>query len=269
MSTHLVQEFPLIRGHGTAVDEFSAETLVLQMKESGTIILRDFARDQESFIALTKRLAPGIERGVAPGQSGLDFHGEAYYTPWPPDVLWFYCVCPAKIDGQTLLCDGIKLVSLMAPESKAFFVDNALVYEMAWAHAVWASYFNTENKETIIDHLKKWPSVMATFSGNIMYTRYTTWAIRQTKWGGVPAFVNSLLHALDSTRRAETGEYGLRTQIPSTILSELRDLTAKLAFWIEWKPGDIVMIDNTRVMHARRPFSGRREIIAVNGNALF
>lgn len=269
MSTQPEPGFPLMNGHGTAVDERLMEAAVSRMKESGAVILRDVARNTDSFISMTKRLAPGLERGVAPNQSGLDFHGELYYTPWPPDVLWFYCVCPAELDGQTLLCDGARLVNLMSAEARTFFLNNALVYEMSWAKEEWAPYFNTENKAAVMDQLKAWPSVMARFSDDVLHTRFTTWAIRQTKWGGQPAFVNSLLHAIDSTRRPDIGDYGLRTEIPAAVVSELRDLTARLAFWIEWKQGDIAMIDNTRVMHARRPFGGRREIIAVNGSALF
>jgi hypothetical protein len=269
MDAHPSRSFPIVDGGGAAAEDFPAELFVSQLKQSGAVILRDTAGGKESFIALTNRLAPGMERGVAPGEAGLGFHGEIYYTPWPPDILWFYCLCPAETDGQTLLCDGVELANLMDPESRKFFLDTPLVYEMAWAHEIWSPYFNTQDHDQVLDYLKAWPSITATFTGDLMRTRFTTWAIQKTKWGGEPAFINSLLHALDDVWGPEIGNYGLRTEIPSAIVSRLRDLAATLAFWIEWRRGDIVMIDNTRVMHARRPFGGNREIIAVNGTALF
>jgi hypothetical protein len=269
MRMAFVHEFPIIYGRGQSVGELPAEILISNMKASGAVILRNFARDRDSFISLTKRIAPGVERGVVPTQTGLEFHGELYYTPWPPDVLWFYCVWPPESDGQTLLCDGVMLVSSMCPDTKAFFLENPLVYEMAFQRTDWVSYFKTEEQVKIIKYLEAYPSVIAQFSGNTLHTRYSAYAIRQTKWGGAPAFINSLLHALDSSRRSDVGDYGLRTEIPQPVLCEMRALTTRFAYSIEWKHGDIAMIDNTRTMHARRPFSGRREIIAVNGEALF
>jgi hypothetical protein len=259
----------VLNGYGSAANDFPTEALVPNLKEHGAVILRNVIGGREGFVALTERLAPGQERGVAAGERGLDFHGEIYYTPWPPDVLWFHCLRPAEKDGQTLLCDGIELAKLMSLEAMAFFDSNALVYELGWPRTLWAPYFNTESGEAVLDYLKAWPSVTARFVDDTMYTRFTTSAIRKTKWGCAPAFVNSLLHARDSTRKAEHGGYGLQTEIPEVILSELRDLTIRLAYPIEWEQGDIAMIDNTRVMHARRPFEGHREIIAVNGAALF
>jgi hypothetical protein len=261
--------FPVLDGHGAAVSVISGEALVSALKEFGAVILRNATGSRQDFIALTQRLAPGSERGVAPGDGGLEFHGEIYYTPWPPDVLWFYCLQPAEKDGQTLLCDGVELAKSMSPGAWAFFENNALVYEMGWPRDLWAPFFQTDSPEAVANHLKAWTSITVKFVDDTMRTRFSTSAIRQTKWGGATAFVNSLLHARDSTLQAEHGGYGLQTEIPTAILSELRDLTSRLSYPIEWKQGDIAMIDNTRVMHARKPFEGHREIIAVNGNALF
>jgi len=265
----VLQDFPIIDGQGHSAGDFPADILISKMKELGAVILRNVACDKYGFIALTERIAPGVERGVAPNSNGLEFHGEAYYTPWPPDVLWFYCVQPPEIDGQTLLCDGVKLASLLSPNARAFFHRNGLVYEMAFEQSEWASYFKTENRDEVMNQLEAFPSIRARFAGDTLHTRYTTYAIRQTKWGNAPAFINSLLHALDSTQRTDIGDYGLRTEIPPAILSELQGWTTKFTYSLEWKHRDIVMIDNTRVMHARRPFRGRREIIAVNGKARF
>ena len=35
-----------------------------------------------------------------------------------------------------------------------------------------------------------------------------------------------------------------------------------LSFDLEWQAGDIALIDNTIAMHARRPFQGRRKVVA-------
>jgi hypothetical protein len=46
--------------------------------------------------------------------------------------------------------------------------------------------------------------------------------------------------------------FGDGREIPADLLDEMRGLTDELTRDIEWKNGDVVMIDNTRVMHGRR-----------------
>jgi len=49
--------------------------------------------------------------------------------------------------------------------------------------------------------------------------------------------------------------------IPADILAEVRAVSDRLTRELPWRPGEVAMIDNTRLMHGRRPFiDTRREI---------
>jgi alpha-ketoglutarate-dependent taurine dioxygenase len=257
--------FPILnQQHLQSSGDIPCELLIGKLKESGAVILRNIIRKKREFIRLTKRFAPGEERGVVTSDNSLEFHGELYSSGNPPDILWFHCVRPAEIGGETLLCDGVAIAANLLPETTEFFMKTPLVYERAAGRKSWAYRFKTKDKGKILSELQSL-NVTASFVGEMLHTRLETNAIRQTKWGREPAFINSLLHALDSTGRADISNYGLRTVIPESIVSEVRSLTARYAYPIQWQRGDTVMIDNTRVMHGRRRFQGRRDIVAVNG----
>jgi alpha-ketoglutarate-dependent taurine dioxygenase len=60
-------------------------------------------------------------------------------------------------------------------------------------------------------------------------------------------------------------EDGLK--IPDDVIFELKDVTDKLTLPIAWQKGDILMIDNTRLLHGRKSFSdNQREIYVRMGH---
>jgi alpha-ketoglutarate-dependent taurine dioxygenase len=265
MGVNLGDGFPILNErHLQSTGDISDELLIGKLKEFGAVILRNAIRDKSDFVRLTKRLAPGEERGVVPSDNSLEFHGELYSSGRPPDILWFHCVRPAKIGGETLLCDGVAVAANLLPETVEFFTKTPLVYERVFGRKAWVSRYQTEDKQKILSELQS-QNMTGSFLGETLHTRFETTALRPTKWGREPAFINSLLHALDSARRADVANYGLKTVIPDLIVNEVRNLTARYAYPIHWQSGDTVMIDNTRVMHGRRRYQGRRDIVAVNG----
>jgi alpha-ketoglutarate-dependent taurine dioxygenase len=51
------------------------------------------------------------------------------------------------------------------------------------------------------------------------------------------------------------------SQIPDELMDELNGIAERITTNIEWQKGDILMIDNTRIMHGRRAFTDQmREI---------
>ena len=39
-------------------------------------------------------------------------------------------------------------------------------------------------------------------------------------------------------------------------------LAEELTVDLQWRPGDVALVDNLRVMHGRRPFQGERKVLA-------
>jgi alpha-ketoglutarate-dependent taurine dioxygenase len=96
-------------------------------------------------------------------------------------------------------------------------------------------------------------------------TEYACHAVVKPRWTERDAFVNSILLVLwqeeDLKRTASLVRLEDGSKIPQEAMDEVREVSGRLTREVEWDPGDIVMIDNTRMMHGRRAFNDpKREI---------
>jgi hypothetical protein len=57
--------------------------------------------------------------------------------------------------------------------------------------------------------------------------------------------------------------FGNGAPIGADIIEELRSLYADASTCNKWERGDVLMIDNMLSAHARRPFTGAREIVVM------
>ena len=84
-------------------------------------------------------------------------------------------------------------------------------------------------------------------------------AIRKPKFVNKDAFVNSMLLVLWQERVLRSSRSIVRlgdgTEIPEDVLAEIREVSDNLTHDIEWKPNQLVMCDNTRMLHGRRAFN--------------
>ena len=54
--------------------------------------------------------------------------------------------------------------------------------------------------------------------------------------------------------------------LESQAVAHMIELAEEITFDLNWSSGDAVLIDNTVVMHGRRPFVGKRKVLASLGN---
>ena len=59
--------------------------------------------------------------------------------------------------------------------------------------------------------------------------------------------------------------YGDGTAIPDSVMERIGELYWKLAVSFPWSAGDLIMLDNMLVSHARTPYVGPRKIIVAMG----
>jgi len=246
------------------------DDLKAAVMETGCVQMNGFIYTDHELSELVKSVAPGVKRGVVAAETGLLMHGELYWTPYPPDILWFICITPPEVGGETLLVDGIEIATNLSKRTFDYFCKNPLIYERHMSREVWQRQFRCETVKDVKMRVAPYCNCLITEDTNeSIILHLSHYAIRHTKWGGEPAFVNSLLHALDSKKNKDLVNYGLCNNVPEDCVSEVQKLVSELQSPIIWSEGDIVVIDNTRMMHGRNPFSGKREINAINGIAAF
>lgn len=192
----------------------------------------------------------------------LPLHGEMFYTKSRPTLLWFYCVAPPLEDGETTVCDGVQVYQQLSEATKNLFKTKRLKYIRHYADGEWQGRFQTDDLSELAKFCRESDLNLKIDKGTqAITTEYVYPAIVKTRWGGQEAFLNSILIVewqeaagkTDSIVRLEDN-----SRIPDDVLLELQEVTERLTYLISWQRGDILMIDNTRMLHGRRAFSDQQ-----------
>jgi hypothetical protein len=252
-----------------AAEDLPVKLLQNAVIERGSVLLRNLVADREAFLQLTERIAPGPVYEVVRTEASLELHGERCDTPYPPDILWLHCLMPAAVGGRTLVCDGVRVASDLSAAARSFFSLYPLVFERKHPPRIWQHRYKTDDKSRVLARSSKHPGTRAWFAGDTLCLEYTTPAFRETRWSHQAAFVNSLLHAVDSRTRPDIKDYGLSTNIPDRVLEEVRAVTSRHTLAVGLRRGDTLIVDNSRMMHGRETFKGSRLILTVHGTARF
>jgi hypothetical protein len=188
----------------------------------------------------------------------LALHSDRSYTNSRPPVMWFYCAIPPKKGGQTIVCDGVKILEGFSERTRKLFEEQNIKYIRHYADGEWQLWAQTKDPDEVKEYCDSMGLTLKWENGGVT-TEFTCPAIVDTKWGGHRGFVNSMLlvlwqeEALGMKRSLVRLEDG--SKIPADVVREIRDVSDALTREIVWNPGDIAMIDNTRVMHGRRAFN--------------
>ena len=249
-----------------------------RFRSSGVVLLRGFDVDLQRFRALTESLTGSFisyDGGAAarnyvggdptmmtvsePTHSyPVPLHGEMYYVERKPLVLWFYCVKPVAEGGQTTVGDGTWILERLRPETRRLFEENRIKYVMIFAEGRWQKIFHTEDMEEVRRHCERnrYSMRLDEKDGSIV-AEYVSDAIWKTRFGEERSFINNVF-AITRWEWAGVPFRKVRmedgSRIPEKVVEELWNVEAEATRDVAWKPGDIVMVDNSRFLHGRREF---------------
>jgi alpha-ketoglutarate-dependent taurine dioxygenase len=207
----------------------------------------------------------------------IPLHGEMYYQKHKPSLLWFYCHTPPARMGQTTLCDGRALWRGLSGSARESLEARRIKYINTLTRPEWEQSFHSADiaaVEALCARNDVRVSIDPATQGLTM--EYVCPAVVTGPTGEL-AFINSLLilwrgerlyrrgamtvdpaHANDANPptivRWEDG-----AELSHELMKEVGAVAKRLTVDVEWERGDILLVDNTRVMHGRRdsPESGR------------
>ncbi len=280
--------------NGASILDMDTELTKQLYREKGALLFRNFATDVASFEEFTNRFSDDYmdnkgsgsvretinKKGDGTIQSvsyshgrksqlnfGLPLHADRSYIADQPELMWFYCVRPADDDGETTICDGVRLCEEFSPEVRELFMTKNIQYLRHYPDGDWQLLYHTDD----VDEVRRLGRIneldMEWTDDGTLHTVHTTKAITQTKYGNHWTFNNSILivqwqeddlNRKVSFVRMEGGE-----RIPDEVLAEVREKADKVTYDIPWQPGDLVMIDNTRMLHGRRQFADPERTVYV------
>lgn len=188
----------------------------------------------------------------------LPIHGEMYYLDQRPVVIWFYCVEPAVEGGETSVVDGAALYAELEESTKRLFAEKRLLYIRHYEEADWKKRFQTEDLDVVRAFCEEQGQrFRADEERGTVDTEYLHPATIESRWGGQTVFINNILpviwqerHGRDTNLvRLEGGD-----PIPAEVIEEIEEGCRRLRKLVPWERGELVMLDNTRVLHGRQSF---------------
>ncbi|XP_012945458.1 clavaminate synthase-like protein At3g21360 [Aplysia californica] len=216
----------------------------------------------------------------APPDQPIPFHHEMAQVPSFPSVLFFYCEVAPPSGGQTPLVLSHHVYTAMAHKHPRF-VQELEEKKVRYTRVLpdqddpsspigrgWRSTFQTQDRAEAERKLTEQGTTFEwTADGGLKTVTALLPAIREDPRTGKKMWFNSIIAAYKGWRdcrncpeRAVT--FGDGSPMPPDVMDDL-DLTLdQLAADVTWQHGDVFMVDNRQVLHARRPFTPPRRILA-------
>jgi alpha-ketoglutarate-dependent taurine dioxygenase len=234
-------------------------------KNKGFILFRNFKFEKEKITSFTdkftKKYANDAYRRISKfdnnkiktvdeGNEEMPLHSEASYSPSWPEIVWFYCNKAPKKSGFTTICDGKMVYKNLKTKTKEFFLANQIIYDLR----IPFGHSKTKSKKK----LKKWlidsPGVSGCkidLNNKEVYLKYKRYAVIKVRNGSELAFVNHLQFIIEKDPQVLSYVMENYKKIPKDVREDYLQVCKKLTEKIIWKSGDLVMIDNKRLMHGR------------------
>jgi len=263
--------FP-IRDAGT----FDA-TLDLLMRPS-----LEFAEETSPRTGVTARIFTSTDY---PQHSPIQFHHEFSYRERYPDRLAFCCLLPPQIGGATPLADSRKVLRRISPDTIRRFEQFGISYvrNFAGLGVSWEDSFGTSDKTAIsryciqhnIDYFWDEEGLHTSQKAPAVVTHPATgeraWfnsVVNLNTQGIEPKSLRDAMRLLSPSSVPVNTTYGSGELIELEVIEEISQAYAEEAIRFEWQSGDLLVIDNILMAHARDPFEGSRRVIVGMGSAL-
>lgn len=241
-----------------ALDTLADEAVIEAYVRTGAVLFRGFRTTLETFDRFTSRFLQACvvngnetRRDVVParqiqtvnaGCEPIALHAEMGYSPIRPDLLFFHCLTPPQRgSGETLLCDGVDAWNRMAPHLRTPFEQSPIRYHFARSHLLGAQLQSHEARLAADPGVRHYER----HADGSVDLDFVVPAARPSLHGAGLAFANSVIV------EAASASFDSGVPIARELRLELFAFTTKMSHRLHWEEGDILMLDNSRIMHGR------------------
>jgi len=259
-----------------------------QLNQQGWSLLRGFEHDLEKFSTLVagfchkltfdpaREFSNDSTQKVNAGTAAIGLHIENGNTPFPPNLVAFYSRKSAKQGSQTTLCDGAQLFNALPANLKKLFsapmqVSRTLPAEL-WKRYVANEHPNVNMAEQVTpQHLQELMAMLPGQRGEINQQGELYYQLRFNpllEKNGQLAFANAILGP-SFNYQAPQYHFADGTLLDDDIKDQIAQLAEHFTLELAWQDGDMLLIDNTRVMHGRRAIEGNpgeRQLVIAMGS---
>ncbi|UVJ41737.1 amino acid adenylation domain-containing protein [Pseudomonas sp. LS1212] len=222
-----------------------------------------------------------------PEQHMILFHNESSHLPQWPRKQWFYCETPAPRGGCTPIVDCRQVLTRLPQDIVARLKAQGLLYVRHFTDKLdvrWQDFFKTDQREEVERQCQqsgiRWQWLGA---DNLRIAQHCPAIIEHPQTKELSFFNQVQLHhtaCLEPEVRSNLISlfgpehlprnvyYGDGSVIEDHVMEVIGAAYEDCAVRFTWHKGDMVMLDNMLVAHARDPFEGERKICVAMGQMM-
>ncbi|MEN3614158.1 TauD/TfdA family dioxygenase [Plantactinospora sp. ZYX-F-223] len=216
-----------------------------------------------------------------PPEFTISMHNELSYAHQWPSRLMFFCHTAAETGGATPVVDGVRWLEALDPEVRAAYAGGVRytqnLHDGFGLGKSWQDTFETSDRDEVEAFLSSteasWEWMpdggLRVIQDRPSTTRHPVtgvevWFNQSDQWH--PAALGdetakSLAEVLPPDELPQSVTFADGTPIPDEYVIQVRDRGLESAVDVDWRQGDVLLIDNVLVGHGRRPFTGRRRVL--------
>lgn len=213
-----------------------------------------------------------------PAHQHIPLHNEQAYTREWPMKIWFHCVTASPEGGETPIADSRAIYRRMPAEIRQRFAPGILyVRNYGDFDMPWQKVFNTEDRSEVEAFCQRAGIRCEWKPDGDLRTTQLCQSIETHPVTGEPVWFNqghlfhvsnlqpevreSLEELLDPEDMPRNVFFADGSPIDDAIFDEIRGVLADETVMFPWQAGDVLMLDNMLVAHARTPFKGPRKVV--------
>lgn len=247
--------------------ELDRTGLIHLYKAHGALLFRGFDTDVAQFRGFAQKFCSTSVVNESPGREAVDpaahiytvdagtrafpLHPELSREPWKPDVAFFGCLSAPGEGGKTTICDGVALVRALPPALTEALASRRLVYVQSTWPSLLEYWLGTPapTDSQLANPPAGCPYQFRRLPQGIARI-FSRPALHKPMFADAPAFGNFLLFAR-ALGRSDSVVLDDGRPLPDQWVKVIAAAADRLAVPIDWRRGDLLMLDNTRFMHGR------------------
>ncbi|MGC5330282.1 TauD/TfdA family dioxygenase [Micromonospora sp. DT62] len=215
-----------------------------------------------------------------PSRYTISMHNElSYAARWPARLL-FFCQIAAETGGATPVVDAELWLDSLDPQLRADFA-GGLRYQQNLHDGMglgksWRDTFETDSRDEVEEFLAgagatwEWTAdglrVIQLRPATLRHpvTGAEVWFNQADQWhpaGLDDDIARVMTQVMGPDELPQSVTFADGSPIPDEYVTQIRDRGLEAAVDVDWRVGDLLLIDNVLTAHGRRPYTGDRRVL--------
>ncbi|MDP3706425.1 MAG: TauD/TfdA family dioxygenase [Legionellaceae bacterium] len=219
-----------------------------------------------------------------PPHKHILLHNENSYTNTWPDKILFFCIIVAQSGGETPVADGRCVLKKIDKKIIKKFNDKKILYKRNYTAGIdlsWQDVFQTSDTKEVIRYCDEnniqyvWhdasPKGLELTTQQICQATLKHPITAENVWFNQAHLFhissleaedrNALLSVVSKDYLPRNTYYGDGSEIEVEDIKHIIDVYNSEKIIFQWEKGDVLILDNVLMPHARHPFAGERKIV--------